>query len=729
MKPLRLIFAALILSSPLLAQNESGVSLTIRFADGTSRFHAGEIIPLELSFKASIPDMYDMEMRNYDRSGRLNIEGFQVAPPGRDPLECYYSTGAFMGGGLGGPRELSSEPQVMHEELNEWVALDKPGHYSLYVTSGRVTRRTSSKAEPVELRSNDLEFDVVAADAAWEQQTLSTAVATLNMTSSTEDERTAALRVLRFLDTPASVHELVFRLGTRGDRSGWNEIAGLAGSRYQNLVVQELERQMSIPDITLTADYLYILAKLKLQLDHEPLLPYPQKDAEQQKIWSERMQAREKELKKLQDSLYDKTAMLVATKRGEARAQTVQTLLLRPSSGTDDVKPLAGLPPGEVAVAFLNLSQDQQWNLIASFWERLKDQTMSAPLKKVAQQPNMNHQMLRDLALRCLYDLDPSEATPTILEEIKQPHLDNGMFTVKGETLGLLPQKTLPQFDQMLAARIEDKESRTKGLDAQLIGRYSTKAILPRVKSVYETAPGQWDCVTEDGFVVYFLRVDPDYGVKRLTQAPSFCMTNALPAVTRMHRWSEVEPGIIARLNGPDLNRARQAAETLAKYGSTQAEKNLWDRLRKFHEQWSERGNELSMRPGMRADANEAVGFQSGLVEAIGKAPAWLLTDDEITKLENLTLGQERDNVKQWHWTSTVNVDVNFVGDQIIASMNQYTATDVASLKTKLAQYPGGTKLWLNIFGSPEHVASVHAAIADIAAEHGFEVAQPEAVN
>jgi hypothetical protein len=70
MKPLRLTFAALILASPLFAQNESGVSLTIRFADGTSRFHVGEIIPLELSFHASIPDRYDMEMRNYDRSGR-----------------------------------------------------------------------------------------------------------------------------------------------------------------------------------------------------------------------------------------------------------------------------------------------------------------------------------------------------------------------------------------------------------------------------------------------------------------------------------------------------------------------------------------------------------------------------------------------------------------------------------------------------------------------------------
>ena len=75
-------------------------------------------------------------------------------------------------------------------------------------------------------------------------RTLGAAVATLNMGSSTEAEKTAALRVLRFLDTPASVHELVFRLGTRGDRSGWNEISGLAGSRYQNLVVQELERQV-----------------------------------------------------------------------------------------------------------------------------------------------------------------------------------------------------------------------------------------------------------------------------------------------------------------------------------------------------------------------------------------------------------------------------------------------------------------------------------------------------
>jgi hypothetical protein len=61
--------------------------------------------------------------------------------------------------------------------------------------------------------------------------------------------------------------------------------------------------------------------------------------------------------------------------------------------------------------------------------------------------------------------------------------------------------------------------------------------------------------------------------------------------------------------------------------------------------------------------------------------------------------------------------------------MNQYTATDIASLKAKLEQYPSGTKLWLNIFGTSERVASVNATLADIAAEHGFELARPESVN
>lgn len=52
--------AALILTALGVAQPDNGASLTIRFANGTSQFHVGEVIPVELAFSTSVPDAYDM---------------------------------------------------------------------------------------------------------------------------------------------------------------------------------------------------------------------------------------------------------------------------------------------------------------------------------------------------------------------------------------------------------------------------------------------------------------------------------------------------------------------------------------------------------------------------------------------------------------------------------------------------------------------------------------------
>ena len=91
-----------------------------------------------------------MSTRGYDRSGRLDIEQFHVSPAGRDPLHDHFESGiygGFIGGGLsGGDKPLSADPETIREDLNEWVALDKPGRYSLYVTSGRVSRTMARKS-------------------------------------------------------------------------------------------------------------------------------------------------------------------------------------------------------------------------------------------------------------------------------------------------------------------------------------------------------------------------------------------------------------------------------------------------------------------------------------------------------------------------------------------------------------------------------------------------------
>ena len=627
---------------PALVSGQGGASLAIGFAGGNNQFRLGEVIPIELSFSASLPDTYDMESRNYDRSGRLDMERFHVTPPGRDPLESYFSEGAFVGGGLGGPRPLNSEPRVMREDLNEWVALDTPGHYSLYVTSTRVSRRTAARSESMELRSNTLDFDVIAADAAWQQQTLASAIAVLGNSSATEQERESAVRILRFLDTPESVHELVKAFDTLPQGRRFDVTAGLFGSRHQALVVRELEEQMSAPGTAITTEYLHALARLKFQIGRPPMPPYPQHDPEQQKVWQEQMHVRSSDLDQVLNELYRKAAALVESKRGSARTETVRTLLIHPARTSADIRPLSLLPDTEIAATFLALTPDQQYELLSTFWARVRVSAMSSALQSLAAAPELKHQMLRDAVLQRLYELDPAEATPFIVAEIKLPHRDSGMFTVKADTLGVLPKATMPEFDELLVSRIENRENRTSPLDAELIGRYASKSMLPRVKAVYERASGKWDCQIEDGLITYFLRTDPDYGVHQLANSASLCMTHGIPAVVRMKRWGEIQPTLVANLTSPDLNRARWAAETLAKFGDAKAERAMWERLRKLHERWASRENEFAgYRPGASREVMEAVGFQYGLVQSIAVAQNWTLTDEQLDELATLALGLE----------------------------------------------------------------------------------------
>jgi hypothetical protein len=695
-------------------------SLIIRFPQPVSQFHVGEIIPIEQLFSSSIPNTFAMSTRSYDRSGRLDLEKFHVTPEGRDPLRSYYEMGAFMGGGLGSSLTLTSEPHILHEDLNEWVSLDHPGHYTLYVTTGRVSRQSSPKNEPMELRSNSLEFDIVAADPAWLQQSLFTAQSILDNPASTDQQKTAALRTLRFLDSPASVRELVRQLA-KPEKDLWDPVAGLAGSRQQALVVKELEQQLGAPDTAVTSNYIYILAKLKSQLGQEPLPAYPKDDQQKQAAWHELVRKRSEQFEAIVDELYRTTAALVQKKWGSAKAETVRTLLMRPAHTSGDIKSLTSVQQGDIVSSFRALSPDEQESLLSIFWERLNLSAMVAPLEEIAQQPEVRNSQLRNVALLRLYQLDATAATPLFLEEIAHPHIDNSIFTVSGDTLGLLPNETLPQFDQVLAARLENRETRTAALDAQLVGRYATKAVLSQIKAAYVARQGGWDCKSEDGFDLYFLRFDPDYGVDQLKKVPSVCMEKSMPAVVRLKRWREVEPAIIANMNIPDLNRARQAAETLARYGDAAAEEAMWQRLKSFHVQWAERENDLTYRANTPKDASEAIGFQYGLVVAMGQAQAWLLTNEQITELEHLTLGQTRDNIKSWHWTSPVDMSLNLLFDgKLQSTVHQYHPPDVDALRSKLAQYPSGTTFHVTLFGQREQLVSVVQSLQGVAKDHGL---------
>ena len=201
-------------------------------------------------------------------------------------------------------------------------------------------------------------------------------------------------------------------------------------------------------------------------------------------------------------------------------------------------------------------------------------------------------------------------------------------------------------------------------------------------------------------------------------------MTESIPVVMKMKRWGEIETKVITQLDNPDLNRARQAAETLARYGGAKAEAALWERMRRFHKQWANRENDLSFRSSTPRDASEAIGFQYGLVESIAGAQGWLLTNQQVDELEKLTLGSERDNVKQRHWSSPVELSLDSLFDgQLRADINhQYFPRDLPSLHAKLGQYPVGTKFRLTILGEEDRLAPVVRGVNETAAEDGLVI-------
>jgi hypothetical protein len=708
----------------LLGQDDQNVSLTISLAGRRSQFHVGEVIPVELSFSAGIPDTYYLSTRSYDRSGRLEEDKFNVSPAGRDPLRPYFdSLFAIMGGGLSsGPGALSGSPQILREDLNEWVALDQPGHYSLYVVSSRVLRRGDQQNQSLQVRSNTVEFDIVAADPQWQAAKLASAVSVLNDPAATQETKQTAARDLRFLDSPASIRELVRLLGSSPDRNRWDLQAGLYGSRHQELVSKELETLIGVPDVAVSPEFVNLLARTKFFQAEGPRTPYPEHDEKQQATWHEREEARQQRFGAILDSVYDQAAAALSSKRGAARAETVRTLLYRSGPMGETPKPGVRLPESEIVSAFEAMPSDRQYDLLFASWERIRMPGMASALEELVERPHLDHQLLRDIALQRLQELDPVAARERILAEIRQPHIDGNMFTVKGKTLAVLLEKTLPQFDELLTTRLEQEDSLTRGLDAELIGRYATARILARVKAVYEPMPRVKEYRIPDGLNTYFLRVDPEYGLKHVTDAMSLCMENAFKAVNDMGRWADLEPVLIATMNGEDLNAARQAAEAIARYGDLNGQKAMWACLPSFHKQWADRQSELQNDLGRKdRKTTEAQSLQFGLVEALGRAQAWVLSDEQVQELENLTFGGERQNVSQWRWRSPIPLDIQWVFGTVRGEINnQYSTKGLTGLRNKLAQYPTGTRFLLTTNGSIESLRPALESIDQVSTDHGL---------
>lgn len=521
------------------------------------------------------------------------------------------------------------------------------------------------------------------------------------------ETRLAALRRLRFLDTPASLRELARRITSPDDNQRWHYMAGLVGSRHRELAMEELMSRIAQPDAAVNPESLSALRLMISAQRLAPLPPYPS-DPEVRQQWVALRDEHSQQQRAIEDDLYKQAAALLSSKHGRARAITVQTLLGRPARSREELNArFTELPGTEISASFLALSPEQQRRMLESWWPRLKSPGMIDALHRLLNRPDLEAQGLRDTALRCLHEADPAAASRYILDEIRSPHLDGGYSAVSSSTLSLLPQETLPELDDVLAARLEMAENPTLARDARLTGRYATAAIASRVKKVYDSQDSA-GCEYQDGMLTYFLRVEPDHATSRVRRHKgALCMKTAFRKSYEMNRWDDLEPVVIERLSSPELHVVRSAAEILAGFGGERARKALWERQAHLYRRWARHDAQFQFLPTVPPEMREAVGLQHGLIGALTGAVGWLLNDDEMAELEAITVGEnERNNLRQrkeqWKQPSqSIHLVRNRYDGSLLASIASFSAHGIPAIHRKLSQFPPGTSFVVTTSGEP----------------------------
>jgi hypothetical protein len=676
-------------------------SLHLALKNGQSDFHQGEIIALSVDYTADTSGKYLVNNRNYDRSGRLSDEEIFCLDPerGADPLDEYFhSQQAIMGGGAFSEQDPARQPLTMDLELNEWLSLP-PGSYRLTVIGNRLALGKEGgpitwRNAIIPLRSDTVEFEVQPADPDWQAAQLAGAIRVLDLPDASDADKKHAARVLRFLGSEASTRELARRYGSGMGTFDWDFRFGLYSTPYREVAIHAMKAELSDPDHPVTRDYISTLVELEMLAD--PKLRLPPYDPNRQEEWRHATDAYYAEVERRIDEYMQQAS--TAPRDAAALATTASEML---QSGLP-LNPEAKTHWRQLLIAnSATLPIEKQNELIEYRWAEVGGPEWLPVLQQIVDGPaNPNrslNQPNREYALLRIWQVAPEEAQPLMLQEIAKPPGDIGIGV-----LGLLPERTLPQFEAEWLKAIE--QGGAADVVYQLFDRYGTGQTLPALQSIYEAHRGEWACFPQTAMLRYFLRVNPEYGLKELTAALALrkttgCFRSQLSELHEFARIPQVEKLAIRQLNDPAPSAASDAALALQRYGSPAAESALWTRLEKLHQQWKDKPDELlHPQPNMIVFDSES-GLEQALVQGILDGQAWFADAATVQRLKELsspTMQSGFEGTLQKLESGEFMLNMTWwPEDELDYTLGWYSGKGMASFKEKLAQFPSGSRFRL----------------------------------
>jgi len=647
---MRLLVALLLTGLAAFAQ----VQVKLSVAGDRSTFYIGEAIPLQLAFELQPRDDYIIQPTPERVMGSPPLDQITITPAegAEDPLSSRPPRGPG-GIGMAGSFGMGTPPKVVLH-LNEWFSFRQPGKYTVHVLTRRVHRRADQTlGEPVPVETNPVEIEIVEPPKGWAAQTLADARAILEsiQPGRYDYKGLQASRTVKYLRTPEAARAMAV-LAARTNHG--QLIEALWTSPHRALVIEEMEKLLTAPDVPIYNHWLMTLAELAASVE---LPPRPDETT----MTPGRLGVYQARFTRYQASLL----AALPRKTSEARTISAMTLFhLRAPIPAETLREILLATPDSTAI--------NQYGLFADLWPVIASPEIGPFVERAAfPAPGARQDLMRTAAIRRLVEIDPATARRRILEEIRAVPEQSPLYQSF-----YLPDRELPELDEAFVELL--KRPNAPWL---LIARYGTRTILPAVLEALDRDQGP--CVREPLF--YLFRVDPEEARRRyavLTEPRADGIECGLIGVPGNPRdfWSEaLEDLFIANLESPDPQQRSYAAMVLGNSGSARAEEPLWRAMERWRASLGEAPAELTPR-----QRNEESTYHLALASPWG----WLTQGD---RLEGLCVSKScKESAANWRKMQGKPVRLHYHYANL--SIDRHPVSLPEGLRERLKVHPRGTR-------------------------------------
>jgi hypothetical protein len=693
---------------PLSAQQDQA-ALSLQTADGQSTFHIGERILLKLTFSSSNDTDYLIAPLVRGRGGEFDCNRFEGVSPAvgwSDPLEMYFKQDLiWTGHGWSWPPLKKSKPVEAWIYLNEWIRFDQPGDYTIKVISSCVCKVNGHTPESL---SDTIKLRIVPATPQWQDEKFKSIQSNLDLfdqpTPEVQPGESAqqqwnqrgelvgnAVADLKYLTTPAAIDEMTLRLRSEKYNFADQFAIGLMGlpPTMRETAIASMNRRIEEPDFPINQWFFSTLSFLHVTPGSDKESIRKQREAINPVIWTTIFSA-------------------VAKKQPAARAETVQTLLQygHDTSAPEVKQRMASL----LKLSFLDLDSRSQIDDLRNEWDRLKSPEFLPVLQALARSPVTSvgafqiwaddRQMLKGLALKRWYELDPDGARREIVSQI-----GSASPTLAAQSIAFLPDEQFPQFEPIWAQALLGPANKLyEGALGSLLVRFGTGAATPQMIAKLNEKSDQ-PCAAHVLALAYLARFDPDLARQKLKQEfPGKCSNQLLQSISQLATAPVLNDQAVENLNSTDPETVGDALRYLTEYSRKEDEAPLW----RLYEKWtSAHEAKPELIDGQRDDwyaTFDTWVFGEELGRALISGQGWFADPEFIARVLKRCIGkfmceQLREDARRAVAPYSLDfpntrTSLNGIDDGPIA-VAQYQASSLKLFEQKISQFPAGSKFVL----------------------------------